>query len=67
MVWIWLLVGCEIVILFLMCFKKIFGSVYLVRLMRFEFFSVCIWVKVIDVLNKIILFFYGIKRNLYEI
>ncbi|XP_006149837.1 pentraxin-related protein PTX3 [Tupaia chinensis] len=59
--------GCEMAILFPMRSKKIFGSVHLVRPMKLESLSACIWVKATEVLNKTILFSYGTKRNPYEI
>ncbi|XP_053456800.1 pentraxin-related protein PTX3 [Nycticebus coucang] len=63
----WLPAGCETAILFPMRSKKIFGSVHPVRPMQLESFSVCLWVKATDVLNKTILFSYGTKKNSYEI
>ncbi|XP_037382125.1 pentraxin-related protein PTX3 [Talpa occidentalis] len=63
----WLPAGCETAILFPMRSKKIFGSVHPAIPMKLETFSVCIWVKATDVLNKTVLFSYGTKRNPYEI
>ncbi|XP_003794185.1 pentraxin-related protein PTX3 [Otolemur garnettii] len=63
----WLPAGCETAILFPMRSKKIFGSVHPVRPMQLESFSICLWVKATDVLNKTILFSYGTKKNPYEI
>ncbi|XP_004454473.1 pentraxin-related protein PTX3 [Dasypus novemcinctus] len=63
----WLPAGCETAILFPMRSKKIFGSVHPMMPMKLESFSVCMWIKATDILNKTILFSYGTKRNPYEI
>lgn len=59
--------GCETAILFPMRSKKIFGSVHPAVPMKLEAFSVCLWVKATDVLNKTVLFSYGTKMKPREL
>ncbi|XP_019358747.1 PREDICTED: pentraxin-related protein PTX3 [Gavialis gangeticus] len=59
--------GCETAILFPMRSKKIFGSVHPTVAMTLHSFTICVWVKVTEMLNKTIVFSYGTKKNPYEI
>ncbi|KAM8805077.1 pentraxin-related protein PTX3 [Eudromia elegans] len=59
--------GCETAILFPMRSKKIFGSVHPTTAMTLRSFTVCIWIKVTEALDKTIVFSYGTKMNPYEI
>ncbi|XP_066565517.1 pentraxin-related protein PTX3 isoform X2 [Amia ocellicauda] len=59
--------GCEVALLFPMRSKKIFASISPEAAMTLQSFTVCVWAKVTEALNKTILFSYGTKRNPYEI
>uniref|UniRef100_A0ACB8FBC9 Uncharacterized protein n=1 Tax=Sphaerodactylus townsendi TaxID=933632 RepID=A0ACB8FBC9_9SAUR len=59
--------GCETALLFPMRSKKIFASVHPTAEMMLSSFTVCMWVKVTEMLDKTIVFSYGTKRNPYEI
>ncbi|XP_003209303.1 pentraxin-related protein PTX3 [Meleagris gallopavo] len=59
--------GYETAILFPMRSRKIFGSVHPTAAMTLSSFTICIWVKATEVLDKTIVFSYGTKLNPYEI
>ncbi|NXJ14281.1 PTX3 protein, partial [Odontophorus gujanensis] len=58
---------CETAILFPMRSRKIFGSVHPTAEMILSSFTICVWVKATEALNKTIIVSYGTKLNPYEI
>uniref|UniRef100_A0A8V0X7J1 Pentraxin-related protein PTX3 n=1 Tax=Gallus gallus TaxID=9031 RepID=A0A8V0X7J1_CHICK len=59
--------GYETAILFPMRSRKIFGSIHPTAAMTLSSFTVCVWVKATEALDKTIIFSYGTKLNPYEI
>ncbi|XP_075058147.1 pentraxin-related protein PTX3 [Mixophyes fleayi] len=58
--------GCDIAILFPMRSPKIYASVHPAS-MALQAFTVCVWTKVTESLERTIVLSYGTKRNPYEI
>lgn len=62
-----LLTGCEMALLFPMRSRRIYAAVTPDAEMGLESFTVCLWAKVREALNKTVLFSYGSKKNPFEI
>ncbi|XP_072557212.1 pentraxin-related protein PTX3 [Paramormyrops kingsleyae] len=59
--------GCEMALLFPLRSKRIFASVVPDSSMSLSSFTVCLWAKATDTLNKTVLFSYGTRSNPQEI
>ncbi|XP_059357599.1 pentraxin-related protein PTX3-like [Carassius carassius] len=59
--------GCEMALLFPMRSKHIFAEVIPSMSMSVQSFTICLWVKVTQTLNKTVLFSYGTKKNPQEL
>ncbi|XP_048836487.1 LOW QUALITY PROTEIN: pentraxin-related protein PTX3-like [Brienomyrus brachyistius] len=59
--------GCEMALLFPLRSKRIFASVVPDSSMLLRSFTICLWAKATDTLNKTVLFSYGTRSNPQEI
>ncbi|XP_035239633.1 pentraxin-related protein PTX3 [Anguilla anguilla] len=59
--------GCEMALLFPMRSRRIYAAVTPDGDMGLHSFTVCLWAKVREALNKTVLFSYGSKKNPFEI
>uniref|UniRef100_A0A8C1ZDN3 Pentraxin 3, long b n=1 Tax=Cyprinus carpio TaxID=7962 RepID=A0A8C1ZDN3_CYPCA len=59
--------GCEMALLFPMRSKHIFAEVIPSMSMSLQSFTICLWAKVTQSLNKTVLFSYGTKKNPQEL
>ncbi|KAL4646989.1 pentraxin-related protein PTX3 [Arapaima gigas] len=59
--------GCEMSLLFPMRSRRIVATVMPDAAMSLRAFTVCLWAKATDTLNKTVLFSYGTRLNPYEI
>uniref|UniRef100_A0A8C1C8Z7 Pentraxin-related protein PTX3 n=1 Tax=Cyprinus carpio carpio TaxID=630221 RepID=A0A8C1C8Z7_CYPCA len=59
--------GCEMALLFPMRSKHIFAEVIPSMSMSLQSFTICLWAKVTQTLNKTVLFSYGTKKNPQEL
>ncbi|XP_036392682.1 pentraxin-related protein PTX3 [Megalops cyprinoides] len=59
--------GCEMALLFPMRSRRIFAAVTPDAPLGLRTFTVCLWAKVREALNKTVLFSYGTKKNPFEI
>ncbi|KAJ8256810.1 hypothetical protein COCON_G00189620 [Conger conger] len=59
--------GCEMALLFPMRSRRIYAMVTPDADMGLHSFTVCLWAKVREALNKTVLFSYGSKKNPFEI
>ncbi|XP_052405047.1 pentraxin-related protein PTX3-like [Carassius gibelio] len=59
--------GCEMALLFPMRSKHIFAEVIPSMSMSVQSFTICLWAKVTQTLNKTVLFSYGTKKNPQEL
>ncbi|KAI1893894.1 hypothetical protein AGOR_G00128350 [Albula goreensis] len=59
--------GCEMAMLFPMRSKRIYAAVTPDTTMSLNSFTICMWAKVREALNKTVLFSYGTKKNPFEI
>ncbi|XP_029111311.1 pentraxin-related protein PTX3 [Scleropages formosus] len=59
--------GCETTLLFPMRSRRIFASVTPEGPVSLRSFTVCLWAKATESLNKTVLFSYGTRRNPHEI
>ncbi|KAG7457027.1 hypothetical protein MATL_G00242170 [Megalops atlanticus] len=59
--------GCETALLFPMRSRRIYAAVNPDAPMSLRSFTVCLWAKATEALNKTVLFSYGTRRNPYEI